>query len=265
MSEFELLPQAGQKVWVVAALFAVTVHAGGIALAVASMQPDETAQDLGAPAIEIGVELTTPRINPTGLPVGPDTEASIASPAMVEQEKVVKETDLPKAVPTETDEPARVVTVNNSKQPTDDDPRPASQEAHASTETVAAEETATPTIEAAVQSPRSVTPAPGTGESRHRDAVTWQRELAAHFDKHKSYPSDRTAQSAEVVISFVLDRTGHILVTRVVRGSGDSSFDAAALAMLQRSDPVPTPPPLVADEGLTFTLPVIFHAKSRTD
>ncbi len=31
--------------------------------------------------------------------------------------------------------------------------------------------------------------------------------------------------------------------------------------MLQRSDPVPPPPPLVADEGLSFSLPVIFNDK----
>jgi len=33
--------------------------------------------------------------------------------------------------------------------------------------------------------------------------------------------------------------------------------------MIQRADPVPPPPPLVADEGLTFTMGVIFRAKSR--
>jgi hypothetical protein len=32
--------------------------------------------------------------------------------------------------------------------------------------------------------------------------------------------------------------------------------------MLHRADPVPPPPPLVADDGLTFSLPVIFHVKS---
>ena len=31
--------------------------------------------------------------------------------------------------------------------------------------------------------------------------------------------------------------------------------------MIKRSDPVPQPPPLVADEGLNFTLPVIFRVK----
>jgi len=49
----------------------------------------------------------------------------------------------------------------------------------------------------------------------------------------------------------------------IVRGSGDTSFDNAALAMLQRSDPVPAPPALVADEGLSFTLPVVFRVKGR--
>jgi len=61
----------------------------------------------------------------------------------------------------------------------------------------------------------------------------------------------------------MLDRSGRVWSTRVVKGSGDASFDTAALAMLQRADPVPAPPPLVADEGLTFTLPVVFHVKSR--
>ena len=112
-----------------------------------------------------------------------------------------------------------------------------------------------------LESPRSVAPAAGTGESARRERVTWQKELAAHLDKFKRYPSDRLVERAEVVVSFVLDRVGHVLSKRIAKGSGDASFDAAALEMLQRSDPVPPPPPLVADDGLTFSLPVIFHAK----
>jgi TonB family protein len=127
---------------------------------------------------------------------------------------------------------------------------------------VATEETATPTLSNAEDSPRSVAPTQGTGESAVRERATWQKELAAHLDKYKRYPTDRVMQSAEVVVSFVLDRLGHVVSTQVVKGSGDAAFDAAAVAMLQRSDPVPPPPPLVADEGLAFTLPVIFHVKS---
>ena len=96
-----------------------------------------------------------------------------------------------------------------------------------------------------------------------REKLTWEKELAAHLDKFKRYPADRVMQSAQVVVSFVLDRIGHVQAMHIVKGSGDTSFDEAALAMLQRSDPVPPPPPLVADEGLSFTLPVIFHVKQQ--
>ena len=64
---------------------------------------------------------------------------------------------------------------------------------------------------------------------------------------------------AEVLVSLVPDRVGDVVTKRIVKGSGDAAFDAAALDMLRRSDPVLPPPPLVADEGLTFSLPVIFQ------
>jgi TonB family protein len=55
-----------------------------------------------------------------------------------------------------------------------------------------------------------------------------------------------------------------VLSASIVKGSGDAAFDQAALAMVRRSDPVPQPPPLVADEGLNFTLPVIFRVKGKS-
>lgn len=51
---------------------AIAIHAGGIALALASMQPD-TAADLGALAIEIGVELTAPRVDQSAAMPGATT------------------------------------------------------------------------------------------------------------------------------------------------------------------------------------------------
>jgi TonB family protein len=94
--------------------------------------------------------------------------------------------------------------------------------------------------------------------------ATWQKELIAHLDKHKRYPSERSQKSAEILVSFALDRMGHVLSASIVKGSGDAAFDEAALAMVRKSDPVPMPPPLVADEGLNFTLPVIFRVKGRS-
>jgi TonB family protein len=264
MSEIDTEQKPSRRLWILAALGALALHIGGGALAVAHLRTDDPDDSLGAPAIEIGLEMMAPHLEPTDLPPGPDADASVASPALAEQKAEVKETELPKDVPTETEDPDRVVTPNDSNKPKEDDTKLAAVQTSASTESVAAEATATPSSEAIQQGPRSVAPAQGTGESAQRMRATWQKELSAHLDKHKRYPAARSQKSAEIVVSFTLDRMGHVLSTSIIKGSGDTAFDEAALAMVRRSDPVPQPPPLVADEGLSFTLPVIFRVKGRS-
>jgi TonB family protein len=155
------------------------------------------------------------------------------------------------------------VSPNETEKPKEEEPQVTTMPTQASTPSVAAEATAFPTLREAPEATHSIAPTPGTGESARREKATWQKELAAHFNKFKRYPAERKSPRAEVVVSFVLDRMGHVISKRIVKGSGDAAFDAAALDMLQRSDPVPAPPPLVADDGLTFSLPVIFQAKGK--
>lgn len=252
-----------RRLWIFAAIAAIAIHLGCIALAMAHMQSDDADEDLGAPAIEIGLEMASPHREATDLPPGPDTDASMASPALAEQKAEVKETDLPKDTPTETEEPDRVVTENDSKKPVEDNPEKEAVQTAASQESVAAEATAMPSVEHAKESEHSVAPQQGTGESARRIRATWQKELVAHLDKHKRYPAGHGRKNAEIVVNFTLDRLGHVVSASVVKGSGDPEFDEAALAMIHRSDPVPPPPPLVADEGLSFTLPVIFRVKGH--
>ncbi len=54
-----------------------------------------------------------------------------------------------------------------------------------------------------------------------------------------------------------------LLSASIVKGSGDPAFDEAALAMVRRSDPMPQPPPVVAEQGLSINLPLEFHARGR--
>ena len=253
-----------RRLWVLAAAGALALHLGCGALAIAHLQTDEPDDALGVAAIEVGIELASVRREATDLPPGPDTDASAASPALAEQKAEVKETELPKDVPTEADDPDRVVAPNESKKPKEDDPKIAAVQTQASTESVASEATATPSSDAIPEGLRSVSPAQGIGEVARRVRVKWEKELVAHLDRHKRYPAQRSQKSAEIVISFALDRTGHVLSSTIVKGSGDAAFDEAALAMVRRSDPVPQPPPLIADEGLSFTLPVIFRVKGKS-
>ena len=144
MSEPELSRPAPLRLWILAALGAIAIHAACVALAVAHFSADEEDDALGAPAIEIGMDLMSPHSEPTDLPPGPDADASAASPAVQQQKAVVEQTELPKDTPTETDDPDRIVTPNDSNKPKEDEPQIAAVPTAPSQESIAAEATAAP-------------------------------------------------------------------------------------------------------------------------
>jgi periplasmic protein TonB len=263
MSDLGTEQRPSRRLWIVAGLCALALHVGGAALAVAHLRSVEPDDLVGAEAIEVGLELTSAHRETTDLPAGPDTEASAASPAIAEQKAEVEQTDLPKEVPTETAEPDRVVTPNDSNKPKEEESKLAAVPAAASTESVAAEAMATPSIDE-VPEGRSQAPVQGTGKALQRMKASWFAQLAAHFDKHKRNPPLQKFKNATVVVDVTFDRQGRVVASRVAESSGDAAYDEAALAMVRRSDPVPQPPPAVADEGLHFTLPVNFRVKGQS-
>jgi periplasmic protein TonB len=253
------------RIWVLAAVGAVALHTGAAALALATMQPDDPPAELGTIAFEVDYERAAPKVEPVDLPPGPNSDASAASPAVEKQQEIVKDPDLPQAKPTETEDPDRVVTPDQKKKPVVDETETPKAPTLASAAAVASEATAMPSSPTATVAPRSTAPELGNGDSARRVRAAWQKELSAHLTRFKRYPSDRSNRNADIVVSFVLDRTGHVISASVVQGSGDKSFDEAAVAMIRRADPVPAPPALVADEGLTFTVPVNFRVKGHDD
>lgn len=256
------LPRTSKSLWFAAAVSALALHAAAAGFAMLRMQ-DADAAELGAAGLEIGLELASTQAPPMELPPGPDAEASAASQAAPEQQSEVKPADLPQEKPVEADDPDRLVTLEKTEKPVEKEPEAQATPTQAAEASVAQEATATPSLQNAPVSTRSVTIDQGTGESRQRVRVTWQKELIAHLDKHKRYPSDRNAKAARITLALQLDRMGRVVSVDIAGSSGDSSFDAAAVAMVQRANPVPPPPPLVADEGLTFSLPVVFRAADR--
>src|ERR1700724_522034 len=121
MSDLDTEQKPSRRLWILAGLAALALHVGGAALAVAHLRTHDPDDSLGAPAIEIGLEMSSPHLEPTDLPPGPDTEASVASPAIAEQKAELKETELPKDVPTETDDPDRAVAPEDASKPKEDD------------------------------------------------------------------------------------------------------------------------------------------------
>jgi TonB family protein len=238
------------------------LHLGGVGLVYANLPPDES-DDLGAPAFEVGIELLAPRTAASDLPPGPEADASSASTAQIEQKQKVEETELPKEKPTEADDPDRVVAESAAKAPSQEEPQVAALETNASAESAASEATAPAPIPGAREAPIAAAPTPGTGASAQRVRMTWLKQLMAHLERFKRYPGG-APRAAKIELTFTLDRSGHVVSASVRRGSGDPAFDEAALAMLHRADPVPRPPALVADDGLSFTLPLVYRLKGKS-
>ena len=249
--------------WALTFVVALGLHGGGLVAAILDMRAAAAEDEMGAPAIEVGIELASPQTERTDLPPGPESEASTASTAQVEQKQVEEQSNRPRDTPVESEDPDRVVSTAPSEKPKEEAEAPAKEASTASEESAAAEATAPPVIEKAPDAPVSTAPVQGTGASTSRVKTTWQRQLISHLDRNKRYPAGAKHAAHEVHISFTLDRTGRVVATTIAKSSGDAAFDEAALAMMRRADPVPQPPALVADEGLTFTVPVVFRQNRR--
>ncbi len=245
--------------WVLAAAAALLLHGAVAAWAFALDARDDTDVAMGAPAIEIGVEITAPHMETSDLPPGVLAEDSEAAEARPEQQKKEEEKTFPVEKPTDTDDPDRLVSEKPVAKPAE--VQPEAVQSKASAASIASQAAAPPASEKAKEAPRSTAPVQGTSDSDRRVVATWQRQLVAHLDRHKRYPRGTPSRNATIVVEFTIDRNGHLLDARVSKSSGDPAFDGAAIDMMHRSDPVPPPPAMIADASLTFSVPVVFKEK----
>jgi periplasmic protein TonB len=257
MSEPALEQKSSRRLWLFAAVGALALHLGGAALAVAHLRAGDD-DGLGANVTEYSVEMGSPDVEENDLPPGPDADASQASPQLAEQKEEVKESDLPKDEVHEDEDPDRVVTTSDAKKPVQDDPKVATVQTQASEEAPAQEATARQALDEKspdVQQPKA--PNPGIGKDKQKVTRDWGRKISAYFELHKRYPPNKS-KSTTVKVSLVINRLGNILSAAVAESSGDPTFDEAALSMIHRSDPVPTPPAALTDDQFAFSLDVKF-------
>jgi periplasmic protein TonB len=258
MSDLDLEQKSSRRLWICAGVAALALHVGGAALALANLQGDDVGDGLGANAAEFAVEMASPKVEEENLPPGPDADASQASPQLAEQKAEVKETDLPKDVPMESEDPDRIVTPNDSQKPKEDDPKIAAVQTQASEEAPAQEATARQTLEEkAPEAEQAKAPNIGIGKDRQKLTADWGRKISAYFELHKRYPQNKS-KATTVKVAIVLNRRGNVVNVAVAESSGDPAFDDAAISMIRRSDPVPAPPAELTEDQFAFSLDVNF-------
>jgi len=75
---------------------------------------------------------------------------------------------------------------------------------------------------------------------QYRDAVA--RRIVERNPSYVLQGKPQAMLRSLVVVSFTVDRDGHIVQSSVYRTNGDDEAESTALATLRRSAPLPTPP-----------------------
>ncbi len=115
-----------------------------------------------------------------------------------------------------------------------------------------------------VAAPPAAAPAPSPAAIAASRA-SWQARLATWLERYKRYPraAREQHQTGTAYLHFALDRQGHVLSYRVERSSGHLLLDEEVLALIQRAQPLPPPPPEVPGARIDLVVPVQFLLRGR--
>jgi protein TonB len=118
-----------------------------------------------------------------------------------------------------------------------------------------------PPIEQA-KPPASAVPARVKGAAP-RVEPSWQTALVRHLQQYKRYPSDAQSRGEDgvVLLSFTVDRTGHVLARQIVHSSGHRELDNEVMSMVERAQPLPAFPPSMPQAKLDLTVPIRFSLR----
>jgi len=91
-------------------------------------------------------------------------------------------------------------------------------------------------------------------------AADYLLTLRLWLEKHKEYPrrAKLRRQQGTAVLSFVIAPDGRVLRREIDRSSGHVLLDRAVMAMIERAQPLPSPPADIGRDRLAIRVPVSF-------
>ena len=217
--------------WAIAGAVVVGIHAGAIVYLLATHQPEE----IGGVSEVVTVELAP--INST--PDAVERDIAPAPETMVESQPLP---DLPKEKQPEEmkveqppDETPALVQIPAAKPPekVEDSPPPAPR-------TAQQVKGGAPAVEA-----------------------SWQTSLVRQLQRFKRYPAGAQSRNEQgvVLLSFSLDRGGHVLAHSIAHSSGYTDLDNEVMAMIMRAEPLPPFPASMTQPRIDLTVPIRFSLR----
>lgn len=104
-----------------------------------------------------------------------------------------------------------------------------------------------------------------TAGSSRQAVVNWQSVLLGHLERFKRYPrrAELLRQEGVVYVRFSVDRHGNVRNGRLEKSSGYPALDEETLAVVERANPVPPPPPEIVGDPVEVMVPVTFYLGKR--
>jgi len=93
--------------------------------------------------------------------------------------------------------------------------------------------------------------------------ANWQAQLLGFLSRHKRYPrpAQEQRQQGTASLRFSVDRQGRVQSFHLDRSSGFPLLDEEVQALIQRAQPLPSPPPEIPGDRIELVVPVEFSLR----
>jgi periplasmic protein TonB len=235
--------------WGACFALALCFHAVGVAGLLAHWSENS---DLVANAPVITIDLAplavAPDTKPNELPPGPQQAEAKPEPEP-DPVKPIEKLELPSEPK---DEPLLAVTPPPKPQESKEE-KPKQQHASLPSAPSTAE----------TKAERAAAPAPGASSHNPYAVPNWKSRLIAALERSKRYPTEARARGEQGVaqLAFSIDRHGGVHNARIAHSSGSELLDSETLALLQRAQPLPPPPPELAGAEIAIVVPIRYNIR----
>lgn len=98
---------------------------------------------------------------------------------------------------------------------------------------------------------------------RMRQITDFQRALQRHLLRQLMYPAQARARKEEgvVYVRVAMSRAGQVISAKVQDASDFPQLNAEAIAVIERAQPLPLPPPAVMGDPVDLIIPVTFNLR----
>src|SRR5215212_10992626 len=87
------------------------------------------------------------------------------------------------------------------------------------------------------------------------DIKEWHKQTRTQLMSNTRFPPAGRDQTGTAKVGFVLDRQGKLVSHWLVESTGNRVLDEESLAILERTQSFPMPPPDLKEDQLTFAIP----------